>query len=183
MYIDSLQLQLAEYMATVLQGFLPMPADSCLWVEMSPGITPDHTVLINWQNHRGSMIFAGIEHVHSGDGAGRLHRVCRQSGGESRSITLIDVRAVSAYGRLILAGREMDVDEAAAAAINNQPGALSPCIVINSLVCSAGIASSYRDEFAYKTGVRIFSITFFVFALLLFYIMEITTLCRKFIAD
>jgi hypothetical protein len=38
-YIVSLQPQLAEYMATVSQGFLPMPGDSCLWVEMSPGMT------------------------------------------------------------------------------------------------------------------------------------------------
>ncbi|HKJ88027.1 MAG TPA: hypothetical protein VKA48_05925, partial [Gammaproteobacteria bacterium] len=37
-YIDSLQPQLAEYMATVSQGFLTVPGDSCLWVEVSPGM-------------------------------------------------------------------------------------------------------------------------------------------------
>ena len=37
-YIDSLQPQLAEYMATVSQGFLPVPGDACLWVEVSPGM-------------------------------------------------------------------------------------------------------------------------------------------------
>ena len=37
-YIDSLQPQLAEYMATVSQGFLPIPGDACLWVEVSPGM-------------------------------------------------------------------------------------------------------------------------------------------------
>lgn len=37
-YMDSLQPQLAEYMATVSQGFLPVPGDSCLWVEVSPGM-------------------------------------------------------------------------------------------------------------------------------------------------
>ena len=37
-YVDSLQPQLAEYMATVSQGFLPVPGDSCLWVEVSPGM-------------------------------------------------------------------------------------------------------------------------------------------------
>jgi microcompartment protein CcmL/EutN len=37
-YINSLQPQLAEYMATVSQGFPPVPGDSCLWVEVSPGM-------------------------------------------------------------------------------------------------------------------------------------------------
>lgn len=37
-YMDSLQPQLAQYMATVSQGFLPVPGDSCLWVEVSPGM-------------------------------------------------------------------------------------------------------------------------------------------------
>jgi len=37
-YIDSLQPQLAEYIATVSQGFPPVPGNSCLWVEVSPGM-------------------------------------------------------------------------------------------------------------------------------------------------
>ena len=37
-YIDSLQPQLAEYMASVSQGFPPVPGDSCLWMEVSPGM-------------------------------------------------------------------------------------------------------------------------------------------------
>ena len=37
-YIDSLQPQLASYMATASQGFLPKPGDSCLWLEVSPGM-------------------------------------------------------------------------------------------------------------------------------------------------
>ena len=36
---------------------------------------------------------------------------------KAANITLIDVRAVGAFGRLTLSGREGDVDEAAAAAI------------------------------------------------------------------
>ena len=36
---------------------------------------------------------------------------------KAANITLIDVRAVGAYGRLTLSGREADVEEAAAAAI------------------------------------------------------------------
>ena len=37
-YINALQPQLAAYMATVSQGFLPVPGDACLWVEVSPGM-------------------------------------------------------------------------------------------------------------------------------------------------
>lgn len=37
-FIDSLQPQVAEYMATASQGFLPVPGDACLWVEVSPGM-------------------------------------------------------------------------------------------------------------------------------------------------
>ncbi|MBN2873024.1 MAG: BMC domain-containing protein [Halothiobacillaceae bacterium] len=37
-FLDSLQPQLAEYLATASQGFLPIPGDACLWIEVSPGM-------------------------------------------------------------------------------------------------------------------------------------------------
>ncbi|MGF1497041.1 MAG: hypothetical protein ACFB8W_09500 [Elainellaceae cyanobacterium] len=37
-YIDSLQSQHAAYLGIEAQGFLPLPGDSSLWVEISPGI-------------------------------------------------------------------------------------------------------------------------------------------------
>lgn len=37
-YIDRLQSQHAAYMGTVAAGFLPLPGDASLWVEISPGI-------------------------------------------------------------------------------------------------------------------------------------------------
>ncbi|OLP18318.1 hypothetical protein BST81_11380 [Leptolyngbya sp. 'hensonii'] len=37
-YLDSLQPQYAAYLGTVAPGFLPLPGDSSLWVEISPGI-------------------------------------------------------------------------------------------------------------------------------------------------
>jgi hypothetical protein len=37
-YIDSLQPQHAAYMGTVSIGFLPLPGDTSLWIEVSPGI-------------------------------------------------------------------------------------------------------------------------------------------------
>ncbi|HDP89546.1 MAG TPA: BMC domain-containing protein [Thioalkalivibrio sp.] len=187
-YIDSLQPQLAEYMATVSQGFLPVPGDSCLWVEVSPGMavhrltdaalkatrvnlaqqvvereygsmvlhhrdqsdvreagrvllskigadqsdrqsckvawqeiirgmTPDHTVLINRQNRRGSMILPEQSmFILETEPAGYIVYAANQAE-KAANITLIDVRAVGAFGRLTLSGREADVDEAAAAAI------------------------------------------------------------------
>jgi hypothetical protein len=37
-YIDRLQPQHAAYVGTVAPGFLPLPGDSSLWIEISPGI-------------------------------------------------------------------------------------------------------------------------------------------------
>lgn len=37
-YIDRLQPQHAAYMGTVCIGFLPLPGDASLWIEISPGI-------------------------------------------------------------------------------------------------------------------------------------------------
>jgi hypothetical protein len=37
-FLDSLQLQHAGYLGTVAKGFLPLPGDTSLWVEISPGI-------------------------------------------------------------------------------------------------------------------------------------------------
>ncbi|MGA7933326.1 MAG: hypothetical protein WCA35_07250, partial [Kovacikia sp.] len=37
-YIDRLQPQHAAYLGTVALGFLPLPGDASLWIEISPGI-------------------------------------------------------------------------------------------------------------------------------------------------
>jgi hypothetical protein len=37
-FLDNLQLQHAGYLGTVVKGFLPLPNDTSLWVEISPGI-------------------------------------------------------------------------------------------------------------------------------------------------
>ncbi|MEJ2212526.1 MAG: hypothetical protein P8Y20_00295 [Gammaproteobacteria bacterium] len=187
-YIDALQPQLAAYIATASQGFLPVPGDACLWIEVSPGMavhrltdtalkatrvhlaqqvvernygsmvihqrdqsdvveagrlilhkmharqqdrqpcriawqeiirgmTPDHTVLINRQERRGSMILPGQSmFILETEPAGYITYAANQAE-KAAKITLIDVKAVGAFGRLTIAGREGDVDEAAAAAI------------------------------------------------------------------
>ena len=37
-FLDSLQSQHAAFLGTVARGFLPLPGDASLWVEISPGI-------------------------------------------------------------------------------------------------------------------------------------------------
>ncbi len=187
-YIDALQPQLAEYMASVSQGFPPVPGDSCLWVEVAPGMavhqitdialkasqvrltqqvverafgsmvvhsrdqsdvqesgrillssinarpedrdkcdiewqeiirgmTSDHTVLINRQHRGGSMMIPGESmFILETQPAGYIIYAANQAE-KAADITLVDVRAVGAYGRLTISGREADVEEAAAAAV------------------------------------------------------------------
>ncbi|MBK1703107.1 BMC domain-containing protein [Halochromatium glycolicum] len=188
-YIDSLQPQLAEYLGTVSQGFLPVPGDACMWIEVSPGMavhrltdvalkatrvhlgqqvverafgsmvihqrdqsdvieaghavlrtlrareddrqkcriawneviramTPDHTVLINRQNRRGSMILPGQSmFILETEPAGYIVYAANEAE-KAANITLIDVRAVGAFGRLTLSGRESDIDTAGQAAVS-----------------------------------------------------------------
>ncbi|MFQ3585779.1 MAG: hypothetical protein SNJ85_12815, partial [Cyanobacteriota bacterium] len=37
-FLDRLQPQYAAYLGTVAYGFLPLPGDTSLWIEISPGI-------------------------------------------------------------------------------------------------------------------------------------------------
>ena len=37
-FLDSLQAQYAAFLGTVAQGFLPLPGDASLYIEVSPGI-------------------------------------------------------------------------------------------------------------------------------------------------
>ena len=187
--MDSLQPQLATYLGTVSQGFLPVPGDACLWMEVAPGmaihrltdvalkssrvhlgqqvverafgsmvfhhrdqsdvleagnsvlrsigaredsrqkcriawsetvraITPDHAVLINRQDRKGSMILPGQSmFILETEPAGYVVYAANEAE-KAASITLIEARAVGAFGRLILAGRESEIDEAAHASIN-----------------------------------------------------------------
>lgn len=186
-FINALQPQLASYMGTVSQGFLPVPGDACLWIEVAPGmavhrltdialkgsnvhlgqqiveraygsmvihhrdqsdvlesgqkvldylqtdeglrqkchimwneiiraITPDHAVLINRDNRRGSMILPGQSmYILETEPAGYIVYAANEAE-KAANITLIEARAVGAYGRLIMAGREADINVAAQAA-------------------------------------------------------------------
>ncbi|MGE4503332.1 MAG: BMC domain-containing protein [Thiomicrospira sp.] len=186
-FINALQPQLASYMGTVSQGFLPVPGAACLWIEVAPGmavhrltdialkgsnvhlgqqiveraygsmvihhrdqggvlesgqkvldylrtdersrqkchimwneiikaITPDHAVLINRDNRRGSMILPGQSmYILETEPAGYIVYAANEAE-KAANITLIEARAVGAYGRLIMAGKEADINVAAQAA-------------------------------------------------------------------
>jgi hypothetical protein len=95
------------------------------WKETIRGMTPDHTVLINRQDRRGNMILPGQSmFILETEPAGYIVYAANQAE-KAADISLIDVRAVGAFGRLILAGREGAIDEAAQAAtvaVNNPSG-------------------------------------------------------------
>lgn len=186
-FLDSLQPQLASYMATASMGFLPVPGDSCLWVEVAPGmavhrlsdialkasnvrltqqiversygsmvfnhrdqsdvleagtrmlqhlnteeydreqcvvmwnevipsITADHATLINRDNRKGSMIMPGQSiFIMETEPAGYIIYAANEAE-KAANVTLVEARAVGAYGRLLMSGKEADVQEAARAA-------------------------------------------------------------------
>ena len=188
-FIDSLQPQLAVYLGTVSQGFLPVPGDACLWLEVEPGmaihrltdvalkatrvhlgqqvverafgsmvfhhhdqsdvteagravlsnlatteesrhkcriawseivrsITPDHAVLINRQDRKGSMILPGQSmFILETEPAGYIVYAANEAE-KAANITLVECRAVGAFGRLIMSGKEADVNAAAHAAVH-----------------------------------------------------------------
>jgi len=87
------------------------------WHEIIRGMTPEHTVVINRQTRRGSMIVPGHSmFILETEPAGYIIYAANQAE-KAANITLVDASAVGAFGRLIVSGRESDVDEAAAAAM------------------------------------------------------------------
>jgi len=186
-FLDSLQPQLASYMGTASMGFLPVPGDSCLWIEVAPGmavhrlsdialkasnvrlgqqiveraygsmvihhrdqsdvleagdkilhhlntheydrqkcvvkwneiirgITADHATLINRDNRKGSMILPGQSmFIMETEPAGYIVYAANEAE-KAADVTLVEARAVGAYGRLLMCGKEGDINEAAKAA-------------------------------------------------------------------
>lgn len=186
-FLDSLQPQLASYMATASMGFLPVPGDSSIWIEVAPGmavhrmsdialkasnvrlgqqiveraygsmvvhhrdqsdvleagnkilahlktreydrekcvimwneiirgVTADHATLINRDNRKGSMILPGQSmFIMETEPAGYIILAANEAE-KAANVTLVEARAVGAYGRLLMCGKEADVNEAARAA-------------------------------------------------------------------
>ena len=88
------------------------------WSETVRSITPDHAVLINRQDRKGSMILPGQSmFILETEPAGYIVYAANEAE-KAANITLVDARAVGAFGRLTLAGKEADIDAAAHAAIS-----------------------------------------------------------------
>jgi hypothetical protein len=88
------------------------------WAEVIRAITPDHAVVINRQDRRGSMILPGQSmFILETEPAGYVVYAANEAEKAAR-ITLVDVKAVGAFGRLTLAGKEADIEEAARAAVH-----------------------------------------------------------------
>jgi len=86
------------------------PATS--WTEVIRAITPDHAVLINRQNRSGSMIQSGMSmFILETEPAGYCFKSSKLKLKKASNITVVDVKAVGAFGRLTLAGKEGDVEE------------------------------------------------------------------------
>lgn len=187
-FIDSLQPQLAEFLGQTSSGFLPIPQDALLWIEIAPGmaihrltdaalkatqvrlgqqvverafgtlevhhadqgevlqagqavlnvlevkvesrqkcnvawqetiraIEPDHAVVINRQKRGGSMLLPGMSmFILETDPAGYIVYAANEAE-KAANVTLVDLRAFGAFGRLTLVGTEAEIDEASKAAM------------------------------------------------------------------
>ncbi|WP_006748957.1 hypothetical protein [Thioalkalivibrio paradoxus] len=88
------------------------------WHEIIRGISPDHAVLINRQNRKGSMILPGQSiFILETEPAGYIIYAANEAE-KAANITLCEAHAVGAFGRLTLAGREADIEVAAHAALS-----------------------------------------------------------------
>lgn len=144
-FLDTLQPQHAAFMGTVARGFLPVPGDASLWIEISPGIEINRItdVALKATNVRPGMQIVerlyGLLEVHSGSqaetraaGEAILEAlgVNEQDRLKPRIISSQIIRNIDAYqtqlinrlrhGQMILAGQTMyvlEVEPAAYAAL------------------------------------------------------------------
>lgn len=93
-----------------------------MWNETIRCITADHATLINRDNRRGSMALAGQSmFIMETEPAGYIVYAANEAE-KAANVTLIEARAVGAYGRLIMCGKEADINEAAQAATKSLEG-------------------------------------------------------------
>ncbi|MGC9456125.1 MAG: BMC domain-containing protein [Halothiobacillaceae bacterium] len=88
------------------------------WEEVIRAISPDHAVLINRQNRKGSMILPGQSlFILETEPAGYIIYAANEAE-KAANVTLAECHAVGAFGRLTLSGKEADIQVAAQAALN-----------------------------------------------------------------
>ena len=144
-YLDNLQPQHAAYMGTVAQGFLPLPGDTSLWIEISPGIEINRITDVALKS---ASVRPGVQMVERLYGLLEVHSssqgetrtagqailaalgVKRDEGLKSRVVSSQIIRNVDAYqaqlinrtrrGQMLLAGQTLyvlEVEPAAFAAL------------------------------------------------------------------
>jgi ethanolamine utilization microcompartment shell protein EutS len=87
------------------------------WQEIIRGINPDHAMLINRQNRKGSMVLPNQSiFILETEPAGNIIYAANEAE-KAAHITLVEAHAVGAFGRLTLAGREADIETAGTAAV------------------------------------------------------------------
>ena len=69
-FIDNLQPQHAAYIGTVALGFLPLPGDTSLWIEISPGIEINRITDVALKSNS---VRPGVQFVERRDGLLEIH--------------------------------------------------------------------------------------------------------------
>lgn len=95
-YIDSLQPQHAAYMGTVALGFLPLPGDTSLWVEISPGIEINRITDVALKS---TAVRPGVQVVERLYGLLEVH-ASRQSETRTAGMAILDALGVAENERL-----------------------------------------------------------------------------------
>ena len=95
-FIDSLQRQHAAYMGTVSIGFLPLPGDSSLWIEISPGIEINRITDVALKSNN---VRPGVQMVERLYGLLEIHS-SRQGDVRSAGYAILDALGVKEDDRL-----------------------------------------------------------------------------------
>ncbi len=95
-YIDSLQPQHAAYMGTVAVGFLPLPGDTSLWIEISPGIEINRVMDVALKSNS---VRPGVLMVERLYGVLEIHS-SRQGDTQDAGRAMLDVLGVTISDRL-----------------------------------------------------------------------------------
>jgi hypothetical protein len=115
-YIDSLQPQFAALLGTMLPGFLPLPGDASLWIEVSPGIEINRITDIAL---KAAMVRPGVQMVERLYGSLEIHS-SRQGEVKASGAAILQHLGVSERSRvkpqMILAGQTLFVLEVEPAA-------------------------------------------------------------------
>ncbi len=82
-FLDNLQPQHAAYIGTVAAGFLPLPGDASLWIEISPGIEINRITDVALKS---ASVRPGVQIVERLYGLLEVHSACRGNSAAGKAI-------------------------------------------------------------------------------------------------